>query len=140
MEKETDTPAVVKFSVRDTGIGIPPDRIDRLFKSFSQVDTSTTRKFGGTGLGLAISQRIVQLMGGTIGVESEQGKGSTFWFKVELTKREASDTPRREMYCHPGGLRVLAVDDNHTNREMLQAQLQNWSLRAEVAASAEEAI
>jgi signal transduction histidine kinase/CheY-like chemotaxis protein len=140
LEKQTDATAIVKFSVRDTGIGIPADRIDRLFKSFSQVDTSTTRKFGGTGLGLAISQRIVELMGGTIGVESVPGKGSTFWFKIELTKRAASNPVRREIHCDPRGLRVLAVDDNHTNREILQAQLQNWSLRAEVAASANEAL
>ncbi len=78
---------LISFSVQDTGIGIPPDRMNRLFKSFSQVDASTTRKYGGTGLGLAVSQRLVELMGGTIGVQSEPGKGSTFSFNVRLKRQ-----------------------------------------------------
>jgi signal transduction histidine kinase/CheY-like chemotaxis protein len=131
--------ALVKVEVRDTGVGIPRDRLNRLFQSFSQVDGSTTRKFGGTGLGLAISHRIVELMGGQIGVESEPGKGSTFWFTARLRTRE----PQAEKLLarvDPRGMRVLAVDDNATNREILHAQLSNWSLRTDIAASATEAM
>ena len=80
---------LVKMEVRDTGMGIPKDRLHRLFKSFSQVDASTTRRFGGTGLGLAISQRIVEMMGGEIGVQSEEKLGSTFWFTVRLQEPAA---------------------------------------------------
>ena len=86
-ESQTDTQSTIHCSVRDTGIGIPVDRMDRLFLSFSQVDASTTRKYGGTGLGLAISKQLVELMGGKIGIESEEGDGSTFWFTVTLNKQ-----------------------------------------------------
>jgi signal transduction histidine kinase/CheY-like chemotaxis protein/HPt (histidine-containing phosphotransfer) domain-containing protein len=140
VNEQNETKALLKFAIKDSGIGIPQHRLDRLFKSFSQVDTSTTRKFGGTGLGLAISQRIVELMGGRIGVQSEEGKGSVFWFSVELPLREAASTPRREADFNPRGLRALAVDDNQTNREILQAQLASWSLRADVAGSAAQAM
>jgi len=140
LDSQTEARASVKFTVRDSGIGIPRDRLDRLFKSFSQVDASTTRKFGGTGLGVAISQRIVELMGGTIGVESEEGKGSTFWFKVDLAKAATAGAPRRELYCDPRGLRALAVDDNAINREIIQAQLESWGMRVEVAAGADVAL
>jgi signal transduction histidine kinase/DNA-binding response OmpR family regulator/HPt (histidine-containing phosphotransfer) domain-containing protein len=140
VESQTHSHAVIKFSVKDSGIGIPKHRLDRLFKSFSQVDASTTRKFGGTGLGLAISQRIAEMMGGEIGVESEEGNGATFWFTARLAKRSVPATIRREARVDPRGLRVLAVDDNMTNREILHAQLQSWSLRADVADSAAQAM
>jgi signal transduction histidine kinase/DNA-binding response OmpR family regulator len=140
LEEQTDSHAIVKFSVRDSGIGIPKDRLDRLFKSFSQVDASTTRKFGGTGLGLAISQRLVEMMGGRIGVESHEGKGSTFWFTARFEKRPQVLSTRREFSMDLRGLRALAVDDNATNREILQAQLASWSLRAEVADGAARAM
>jgi signal transduction histidine kinase/CheY-like chemotaxis protein/HPt (histidine-containing phosphotransfer) domain-containing protein len=140
LESETESHTMVRFNVRDTGIGIPQDRLNRLFKSFSQIDTSTTRKFGGTGLGLAISQRLVQMMGGTIGVESREGKGSTFWFTVRLQKRSQLVAPRRELSVDLRGMRVLAVDDNQTNREILHAQLKSWSLRPDIAASADQAV
>jgi CheY-like chemotaxis protein/DNA-binding transcriptional regulator YdaS (Cro superfamily) len=134
------THATVKVSVKDSGIGIPRERIARLFKSFSQVDASTTRKFGGTGLGLAISQRIVEMMGGQIGVDSEEGKGSTFWIKLQLEKRASAPSHRQEIGVDPRGLRALVVDDNSTNREILQAQLASWRLQADIAGGASEAL
>ena len=140
LQSQTATHSVVRFSVRDSGIGIPPERRDRLFKSFSQVDASTTRKFGGTGLGLAISQRIVEMMGGQIGVESEVGSGSTFWFTATLEKRQPTRTAPHESAFDPRGLRALVVDDNSTNREILQTQLQSWSLKPETADNARTAI
>ena len=84
LERREGQRVILRIAVQDTGIGIPRDRIDRLFKSFSQVDSSTTRKFGGTGLGLAICKRLVELMGGEVGIDSEEGKGSTFWFTINL--------------------------------------------------------
>jgi signal transduction histidine kinase/CheY-like chemotaxis protein/HPt (histidine-containing phosphotransfer) domain-containing protein len=140
VQEQTETHALVRFSVKDSGIGIPPDRIARLFRSFSQVDASTTRKFGGTGLGLAISQRIAEMLGGQIGVESELGKGSTFWFTARLEKRAGKRAPRRAGSFDPRGLRALAVDDNATNLEILRSQLESWSLRADVATNARQAV
>jgi len=140
VQEQTLTHAIVRFSVKDSGIGIPADRVARLFRSFSQVDASTTRKFGGTGLGLAISQRIAELMGGQIGVESVEGRGSTFWFTARLEKSDLARPTRRETKVDPRGLRVLAVDDNNTNREILRSQLESWSLRASVAGSARQAM
>ncbi len=122
----------VRFSVQDTGIGIPHDRMNRLFKSFSQVDTSTTRKYGGTGLGLAVSQRLVELMGGIIGVDSEPGRGSTFSFNVRLTEQPNSQR-RPKAPPELRNLRVLAVDDNTTNLEILEAVLSSWSFKYETA-------
>jgi signal transduction histidine kinase/CheY-like chemotaxis protein/HPt (histidine-containing phosphotransfer) domain-containing protein len=140
LEEQDQTHATVRLSVKDSGIGIPRDRIERLFKSFSQVDASTTRKFGGTGLGLAISHRIIELMGGQIGVESEEGKGSTFWIRLRLEKRQGTVVPARPIGVDPRGLRVLVVDDNSTNREILQAQLASWHLQADTAGSAADAL
>jgi two-component system, sensor histidine kinase and response regulator len=137
LQEEQDSQAVVKVEVRDTGCGIPKDRRDRLFKSFSQVDTSTTRKFGGTGLGLAISQRIVEMMGGEAGVESEEGKGSRFWFTARLKERApiAAETGSIDLR----GMRALIVDDNNANRESLHTQLAGWLLRPDEACSAQQA-
>jgi signal transduction histidine kinase/CheY-like chemotaxis protein/HPt (histidine-containing phosphotransfer) domain-containing protein len=119
------------FAVRDTGIGIPKDRFDRLFKVFSQVDVSTTRRYGGTGLGLAISRRLSELMGGRIWAESEPGKGSTFHFtivadEVEALERAAADGEQTEL----AGKRVLIVDDNASNRLLLKLQTSRWGMRA----------
>ncbi len=119
--------------VRDTGIGIPADRLDRLFQSFSQVDSSTTRTYGGTGLGLAISRRLVELMGGRIWVESEPGRGSRFHFELPLTLPDASEA------AEVGGLdpssigarRILVVDDNATSRDILELLIVQWGGTAE---------
>ncbi len=119
----------LELSVRDTGIGIPPDRMDRLFTSFSQVDTSTTRRFGGTGLGLAISKRLVELMGGTISVESEQGKGSTFRISLPVTAADVpSPIPLEEGVAQLAGRRILIVDDNATNREIVTRHARSWGM------------
>ncbi len=121
--------AALRFTVRDTGAGIPADRRDRLFKSFSQVDSSMSRKYGGTGLGLAISRQLVELMGGQISCESEVGRGSIFSFDVNLQICEAP-APRRQANVGLQGMRVLAVDDNAAYREILQNQLTSWGFEA----------
>ncbi|MBM3134229.1 MAG: GAF domain-containing protein [Chloroflexi bacterium] len=132
------------FSVRDTGIGIPPDRMDRLFRSFSQVDTSTTRKYGGTGLGLAISKRLAEMMGGTVWAESEgvPGRGSTF--HVTITAQAAPELRARPHLAGEQpelrGKRLLIVDDNATNRRILTLQTRAWGLLVRDTASPQEAL
>ena len=131
----------LRFSVRDTGMGIPPDRIDRLFKPFSQADTSSTRKFGGTGLGLAICARLVELMGGSIAVESSPGRGSTFTFSIKT--RATAGVPRT--YLHEripelSSKSILLVDDNEANLKILTAQCQHWGLVPRATTSAREAL
>ena len=131
------------FSVRDTGIGIPQDRLSRLFESFSQVDASTARKYGGTGLGLAISKRLTELMGGTMSVESRVGHGSEFRFTVRAPSAEGAVPPRRELRgAQPtlAGKRVLVVDDNETNRRILGAYLDSWGMRVSLTGSPREAL
>jgi signal transduction histidine kinase/DNA-binding response OmpR family regulator/HPt (histidine-containing phosphotransfer) domain-containing protein len=129
------------FSVRDTGIGIPADRMDRLFRSFSQVDASTTRRYGGTGLGLAISRRLAELMGGEMWVESELGVGSTFHFTIQA---EAVEAPKRatqdEMEPLLRDKRVLIVDDNATNRLILYRQTSSWHMLPEATGSGVETL
>jgi signal transduction histidine kinase/CheY-like chemotaxis protein/HPt (histidine-containing phosphotransfer) domain-containing protein len=123
--------APLAFAVRDTGVGIPADRIDRLFRSFSQVDASTTRTYGGTGLGLAISRRLAEAMGGTLDVESTVGTGSTFTLRVTLPcGDEAEDSLRIPPAELPGRL-ALVVDDNDTNRTILRQQLETWGMRVD---------
>ena len=131
------------FSVRDTGIGIPQDRVDRLFESFSQVDVSTARKYGGTGLGLAISKRLTEMMGGTISVESRPGHGSEFRFTLRAPSADGAVRPRRELRgVQPTltGKRVLVVDDNDTNRRILEAYLVAWGMTVRMTGSPHEAL
>ena len=120
----------LRFTVRDTGIGIPRDNQERIFRAFEQEDTSTTRKYGGTGLGLTISARLVALMDGTITVESEPNVGSTFAFTATFG-RQTKPTPkvavRPPIKVHD--LRVLVVDDNATNRCILEEWLQDWQMK-----------
>ncbi len=131
------------FSVRDTGIGIPADRVGRLFQSFSQVDASTTRRYGGTGLGLAISQRLTELMGGRIGVTSEAGVGSEFRFTIRAAAAEVPVPTRRDLSGEQPSLRdkrVFVVDDNATNRRILTSHLDAWGMRARATESPREAL
>jgi signal transduction histidine kinase/DNA-binding response OmpR family regulator len=116
----------VQFSVTDTGIGIPPDKMDRLFKPFTQVDASTTRHYGGTGLGLTISMRLCEMMGGRIWVDSEPGKGSTFHFTVVVSETEPLAPVRVSESI--AGMRALIVDDNATNRLILRDRLTKWQM------------
>jgi signal transduction histidine kinase/DNA-binding response OmpR family regulator len=139
-ESETETHAVVRFNVQDTGIGIAPEAQTRLFQAFNQADGSTTRKYGGTGLGLAISKQLVGMMEGQIGVQSEPGQGSTFWFTAQLEK-QAADAKAPERYSRDlSDLRVLVVDDNATNRQILSHQILAWKIKTGSAASGAEAL
>ncbi len=129
----------LRFEVKDTGIGIPEDKRDRLFRSFSQADASTTREFGGTGLGLAISALLVEAMGGTIGFESEPNVGSVFWFTVPLPPGESAP---QQISLQTGlkGIRVLVVDDNPVNLSVLCGHLELWGCRYRTASSGDHAL
>jgi len=135
---------LLTFAVRDTGIGLSPEGMGRLFQSFSQADSSTTRKYGGTGLGLAISRRLAELMGGRMWAESDgPGKGSTFLFTVDAPIAELPTAPRRDFVgVQPElrGRRVLAVDDNATNRRVLLLQAGKWGMQCRITGSSAEAL
>jgi CheY-like chemotaxis protein len=128
------------FSVRDSGIGIPADKQDRLFKSFSQVDSSTTRNFGGTGLGLAISKRLTELMGGRMWVESEAGKGSVFQFTILFKTVDAQPEATAPAPVRLNGKRLLVVEDHNTNREILTQYTAAWGMKSEAVAMGTDAL
>ena len=140
---------LVRFSVKDTGIGITPEQIGRLFQAFEQADASITRKFGSTGLGLAISQRLARLMGGECGVESTAGVGSTFWFTACL-QRGHGVIPRKasplvadaavQLRQRHRGRRILLAEDNEVNLEVAMAMLHGVSLQVDTAADGREAL
>jgi signal transduction histidine kinase/CheY-like chemotaxis protein len=137
----TDERVRIHFSVKDTGAGIPADKLDTIFQAFEQADSSTTRRFGGTGLGLAISSTLVNLMGGKIWVESQLGKGSTFHFIVEFGLDAGRDVETTGVQMQSlQGLRVLVVDDNPTNRRILEEILTNWEMLPTAVASAAQAL
>ena len=131
----------ILFSVKDTGIGIPPDRMDRLFKPFSQIDSSTTRKYGGTGLGLVICKQLAEMMGGDLWVESQVGQGTTFYFTIVVQVVPSATTVNFNT-THPqlAGKRLLIVDDNATNRQILDQQTNAWGMLTRVAQSGPEAL
>ncbi len=137
----SDDQLQIHIAVKDTGIGIPTEKMDRLFQSFSQVDASTTRQYGGTGLGLIISKQLVQMMGGKIWVESEIGKGSTFNFTITARKSATQEAPEYEFDTDAlEGAKVLIVDDNETNRMILRKQTESWHMTPIAAASGQEAL
>jgi len=147
---EGEEDLLVRFEVVDTGIGIAAEQLERLFDTFEQADTSTTRKYGGTGLGLAITRRLISLMGGTTGVSSEPGKGSTFWLTVRLGKRPDVDLPQvlpgsphsggaRLAQAHRGQ-RILLVEDNTINQEVAMELLRDTGLQVELAGNGREAV
>jgi two-component system, sensor histidine kinase and response regulator len=130
----------IRFSVRDTGIGIAPEVLPRLFQPFTQADATTTRRFGGTGLGLVISKQIVESMGGTMGVESQPDRGSTFWFEIPLVTAESESEAREISLSSLQHVRVLAVDDNPTNLRIVKHNLAAWHMTADTAEGANEAL
>ncbi len=146
LDKETEKNVTIRFTVKDTGIGIPADRMNRLFKSFSQVDSSMTRRHGGTGLGLVISKQLAEMMGGGIGVESIEGKGSTFWFTAVFEKQPPDAYKEQSELVHPDideeirKKRILVVDDNRTNRFLMSAYLKAWGFQHSTASDAQEAL
>jgi len=146
--EESPESVLIRFEVRDTGIGISSETLSRLFSTFEQADNSITRKYGGTGLGLAITRRLAELMGGEAGVESTPGVGSTFWFTARLKKGEPEEISQPAMSADPEkiirelyqGNRILVVDDDPMNREVAQIQLEATGLIIDIAQDGEEAI
>ena len=141
LEKRNDPEVVLTFEIRDTGIGIPNDKIDRLFAAFMQVDSATSRKYGGTGLGLAICKRLVELMRGNINVESRLGQGTVFRFTIVTTP--AATVARPYVHCDVKdleGKRILVIDDNETNRYILTNQLLHWNFVPTTAESGKQAL
>ncbi len=138
LEAVTPTTATIRVAVTDTGIGMTPLEQGKLFKPFSQVDASTTRKYGGTGLGLSICKQLVNLMGGEIGIHSQVGKGSQFWFSITWVKQQLN--PPVQDYSYLAGKYLLVVDDNASNREVIRYQAHYWGMEVDEADSAELAL
>jgi CheY-like chemotaxis protein len=136
----------LRFEVQDTGIGIPPDKQQQIFEPFRQADGSTTRKYGGTGLGLAISKKLVELMGGRMGVVSQVGEGSTFWFEVSLPACDAPAHVRLEQQLRAAeqtpltGLRVLVAEDNFVNQKVIRRTLEKWGVEVQIANNGREVL
>jgi len=160
LQSEDERTATVRFSISDTGIGIPANRQDMLFSPFNQVDGSTTRQYGGTGLGLAISRQLAELMGGKIGLQSEEGKGATFWFTAMFEKQRARPGSSDEMPAKIGGdgakecsvaklavskkdmqkMRILVAEDNPVNQKVARAMLSKMGIQADIVANGKEAV
>jgi two-component system sensor histidine kinase/response regulator len=141
VDADDSTGRSVRFTISDTGIGIPPEKLKLIFDPFSQADSSTSRKYGGTGLGLTISARLVEIMGGRIWVESEPGRGAQFHFTVRLATAEQA--PEVRALASPQflrGVRVLIVDDNHTNRQILEGILKRWDMKTSLVEGGEQAL
>ena len=138
-EAETEERLTARVAVVDTGIGVSKNNAERIFDAFTQADGTTTRRYGGTGLGLAICKQLIEMMGGEIGIESEIGKGSTFWFALRLEKQSSTRDPAQESESLKGR-RVLIVDDNTTNREILLHQTQAWEMKTRSAIDGEQAL
>ncbi|GAA5509641.1 PAS domain S-box protein [Novipirellula caenicola] len=144
-QRLTESEATIRFSITDTGIGIPQDRINRLFQAFSQMDSSTSRQYGGTGLGLSISKGLVDLMGGSIGVQSEEGVGSRFWFtltfkRLHVVKSRERIAAERVSNEQVHDLKVLVVEDNDECRRTLHSMLQGWKIKVQCVRNAEDAV
>jgi two-component system sensor histidine kinase/response regulator len=139
-QAESDNRVVLRFEVRDTGVGVPAAAQAKLFQAFAQADSSTTRRHGGTGLGLAISKQLVIMMDGQIGVTSEPGQGSTFWFTAQFEKPALDQAPVAGERDGWSNLRVLVVDDNATSRQILRHQIFAWKLQKGSAAGGHEAL
>lgn len=132
--------ALLRFGVRDTGIGLTPEQASKLFQPFSQADSSTTRRYGGTGLGLTICRRLTEMMGGEIGVESEVGRGSRFWFTARFGLQPQSEREARVAPQDLRALRVLVVDDSETSRQILRVEVEHFNWEVTTASSGQEAI
>ncbi len=140
MVEEREKDVILRFEIRDTGIGIAEEKQAMIFESFEQSDTSTTRTYGGTGLGLSISQRLVELMGGQIGMESASGRGSVFWFTVSLEKQAVAARMENRLPVSISSKRFLLVDDNRTNIQVLSGYMRSWGCSFDVAMSGEVAL
>ncbi len=138
LEEDQQDFSRLRFSVSDTGLGISREKQSRLFEKFTQADTSTTREFGGTGLGLAISKQLVELMGGEIGIDSQAGRGATFWFTVEFKKSDKSHKPLN--ISELSKIKVLFVDDNETNCKIAGTMLSSWNIKHSIAKSGTEGL